>query len=978
MSTETGGYVPPKENIEDTTEVTGQEAAEKIKEVVEKTEKDKEIEELIANAQNIEDLINNVLPKIDAMEGLEPTPADELKIIIDDIRKTGDFTSMPSDHGLREKVFKLLSPELPEKGGGKSFLDRELLYKIKLNQSELPEGEKGDLTKTLSYIDSEKIGKDFNKEIEELLNSLNKEDAFPKQTEGVSLDQKQKEKLSQSLGMPMEGIEQTLVNQKNQIENLTIQKFKEQKEKLSQSLGLPIEIIEQVLVNQKSKIENLAIQKFQAEKSQKTPRWKKTLKTVGKMGLYIGGGIGLSILTGGIAAGAAVGGARIIETLISGKIKRKEDEEARKKMQEFLISDSEEAKTLKEDLQKNILAELAVAKQQQVEGKEKETSHLGQEIQKAEEAYTGGKIKKEDLKTLYGHQKDIYKDSMRKYFEERGEGLSGEEMEERVQLAASLMEMDNNQKILEMEFSAKNKGFFTKAQNKMGEILAPLAGGKTEKEKLVTAGVFAFAGILARTCPVVRNIMMGYAGMKVGEVAASVIIRKAKRFEILKRISAAELLPEVDEKTLNLAKTQLLDQEFKKEDPSEYAKLKERIFAIEKTKIEESTDYINKANEKMEETVKEKMSKEKQAKILKWTGRIGGFAAGFFAGEALSNLKNEEAHAETKHLETKPETIVIKPEVSHTPEISNIETVAKGDNIWKLVERQLEKRGLLENLDQSQKDYMIDSLKDKVVANPEDFGLKSADLINPGQTIDFSEIFKDSSALNTLHEASKNISEEASKHIAENSEFINNILHTPVDKVSDEDLHKAINIMGGERQAGSGITHPDITHEELVKKLNENLRIRDFDEALRHKSQSSDSIVHTEAAQGVHNIIEPTPVSHSETVTNVPSDSTHETTIVGATEHVKTIPVEKATPVESEAAHHAAAPKSPEIKDTVSTQEVAEGAKVVSLEQATAEHPLIVEGAKIFQRDGKLIVNPDFGPAAIFSGDTLKPDLQFD
>ncbi len=95
------------------------------------------------------------------------------------------------------------------------------------------------------------------------------------------------------------------------------------------------------------------------------------------------------------------------------------------------------------------------------------------------------------------------------------------------------------------------------------------------------------------------------------------------------------------------------------------------------------------------------------------------------------------------------------PDEAAAPEVApqifpeNIIEVQKGDTIWGLAEKQLEAKGYFKGLTGSpeeilaKKRYFIDAIKDKIEENPEKFGIASgdADLIKPGDKIDFSSIF---------------------------------------------------------------------------------------------------------------------------------------------------------------------------------------------------------------------------------------------
>ncbi len=70
-----------------------------------------------------------------------------------------------------------------------------------------------------------------------------------------------------------------------------------------------------------------------------------------------------------------------------------------------------------------------------------------------------------------------------------------------------------------------------------------------------------------------------------------------------------------------------------------------------------------------------------------------------------------------------------------------IETAQKGDSIWKMAEDQLEKHygEKFSGLEEAQKTYLIDAIKDKIAENPENFGMNDVDDLKIGQEVDFSK-----------------------------------------------------------------------------------------------------------------------------------------------------------------------------------------------------------------------------------------------
>ncbi len=74
-----------------------------------------------------------------------------------------------------------------------------------------------------------------------------------------------------------------------------------------------------------------------------------------------------------------------------------------------------------------------------------------------------------------------------------------------------------------------------------------------------------------------------------------------------------------------------------------------------------------------------------------------------------------------------------------------VETAHKGDSVWKMIERQLEKPHAFgdkfSRLPEAQRIYVIDAFKNQVTLHPEEFGLKDPDIVKIGQSIDFEKLF---------------------------------------------------------------------------------------------------------------------------------------------------------------------------------------------------------------------------------------------
>ena len=541
--------------------------------------------------------------------------------------------------------------------------------------------------------------------------------------------------------------------------------FEQNLENLSNTLGVDKDIISNIISNQKNNLVELT---HQYSKKKET-KLKKIGKVLGKMAIYGGIGIGLTALTGPLGGGISLGVARLVETFFRNKKLKKDYVEAERKTQELLLKEREGEEALKEDdsildnFYNNIFIELSLAKQNQIEGKEKEFNELGKKIAKAENEHKSkDKISIQELKELYKLKREAHKEQIKRYLE--AHGLEGEELELRVKLSVQLVELEDNQKILELDFVKRKVGkigkFFAGIDKFLNNsyLLGSSAKGIDNqiKDKITTAGIFAVAGALARACPLVRNILMAYAGMKLGSAAADFMFGKAK---ILKQVSAESINLKSSIDDIGRAKAQLLDPKYKENNPIEYAKLQEKIFAIDRAKMEKALGgpegdadggYIGETNKKLEETIKKRRAAQGAHKGMKIFWGVAGGAIGWFVGEYMNNqsknraeqIKRQEdlardhearmekvaiaqeeerqdilAKAERDarlELEAKMRAQTIKGEaqekidkigkiwlgkkrmiderMAELRELNKSVTVEKGDTVWKLTEEQLKER----------------------------------------------------------------------------------------------------------------------------------------------------------------------------------------------------------------------------------------------------------------------------------------------
>lgn len=114
---------------------------------------------------------------------------------------------------------------------------------------------------------------------------------------------------------------------------------------------------------------------------------------------------------------------------------------------------------------------------------------------------------------------------------------------------------------------------------------------------------------------------------------------------------------------------------------------------------------------------------------------------------------------------------------AETPVISGvapedfIEAAQKGDSIWKMAERQLAEHygQKFTGLNEAQKTYIIDAIKDRVAENQESFGLADVDKIKIGQKVDLSSIFNDEEGMARLFNQTGELTQSQMESITEHN-----------------------------------------------------------------------------------------------------------------------------------------------------------------------------------------------------------------
>jgi len=451
------------------------------------------------------------------------------------------------------------------------------------------------------------------------------------------------------------------------IESLSKEINREEKEKiikeLAEETGLEQGVIESALANCQSQIHEWA--------KQAESRGKSFLKNLGKnlakTGVYMGAGIGLGFVVGtgglgGVGIGVGIGLVRLGERYLAEKKAGKKVDKYEEEFKKMMAEGKEIGEGLKKFLSQSLIAELAVAKQNRIDGKDEKDKKNETDLAKKEKTYLEnfgkekgkiGEIKRENIngykeyKDLLGKQSESFIADIKQKLTE--EGVEAKEQEKILSQIKALFEVEQHNSLLEAEIRTKNPDLF-KRWDKWSEKNIPtlkvfFKGGETIKEKLATAGVFTMAGFLARAVPGIRHVLMGFAGLKAGEALGMWVTGKMERFKELAELKAEDLPlekgAEIPDELLNRARAQLLDEKFKKNKPAEYAKLKERVEQITEQKIKKANkllDLISNSNKGLEETYlkREKLEKERRRVLLE--AQIAGAVAGVFVAEHMGDI----------------------------------------------------------------------------------------------------------------------------------------------------------------------------------------------------------------------------------------------------------------------------------------------------------------------------------------------------
>lgn len=395
-------------------------------------------------------------------------------------------------------------------------------------------------------------------------------------------------------------------------------------ERLAAAMGVPAAAIEGALARQRSALEQRAREEVRKE----TQAGLK--KVIVKGAAYVGLGAVLNRFLPGW--GALTAGVRMVETWRQGGAEEKKVQGKLAQFQKQLEEgDLRDPKALMSELLRDLAADAASAKREQIDGLKP----------------TAGEIKDPSVMAAW-----CRRDTAR-YLEERYPNLSAEQRKELARASATLYMMDHATATLEAKVAAQQPGGFQKLIATLDKVLGSkvLRGGETAKERMLTTAVFAAAGAMARELPIIRNILFAYTGFKAGEMLASGITRRMSRYDVTKPVAAAALAGETVERgVLDRARAQLLDGELRAKNPAEYQQLREAVERHELAllaRAEVATDFVAERTAAMEATLTQKQKLERERQVVVNGARIAGAVAGAVLGPQIVEWIAKKMQPET-------------------------------------------------------------------------------------------------------------------------------------------------------------------------------------------------------------------------------------------------------------------------------------------------------------------------------------------
>jgi hypothetical protein len=136
-----------------------------------------------------------------------------------------------------------------------------------------------------------------------------------------------------------------------------------------------------------------------------------------------------------------------------------------------------------------------------------------------------------------------------------------------------------------------------------------------------------------------------------------------------------------------------------------------------------------------------KLAGQAGAKIASWlppSEATGHAAAGAGTGSKVASWLPHTELAGQATVGAEAGTAAAETAKSASQLVGTTETIEKGGSVWSAAANFVKHN--FSQLSQEQQTWMVDSIKDKIVAHPELIGLKDANVVEAGQVVDFSKL----------------------------------------------------------------------------------------------------------------------------------------------------------------------------------------------------------------------------------------------
>jgi hypothetical protein len=352
-------------------------------------------------------------------------------------------------------------------------------------------------------------------------------------------------------------------------------------------------------------------------------------------------------------------------------------------------------------------------------------------------------------KLVTGEKTRIFNEKKGEY-----EEVSSSNSYEQLLLKMVFREQQADQRKIEEIYEAekmKHPGVFKKAMTQLAKIPRPwrsaiigatIAGGALSFG--VAAGTAAamsvplylgYKAIRTATGATFGYYLQKWAGEKIVDAAYTSDIRKA--YEQTVEVKADELTR--DEQLREL----VLQRNFDTFAEKNYAYGKEVDLEFRK-----------------KEAVANKYRKWNRGLMTVLTGVIGGNLGAQLIDMGADAAMGAVAATGAEHIVNGPKSGGMNPE--HVPpsggHVEDLATAHKGDSVWRLIQEDATKnvKGF-SDLNEAQKTYFIDHLKDQVAADPHKFGLENADQIKVGYGKELDSLFENNQDIQNALESAKHL-----------------------------------------------------------------------------------------------------------------------------------------------------------------------------------------------------------------------------